>query len=134
MPNRILRDWTDSESINSLDNFGEVFFTRLLMKADDFGRFHANPKLLRSLLFPLKDGIRESDISRGLAACQEAGLIALYVCEKKPLLEIVKFRQRTRAAVSRFPARDDPKSVTCQSNDGQMTVKGPSDAIRHGTT
>lgn len=97
MPIRMLRDWTDSEAVNSLDEGAETLFTRLIMKADDFGRFTANPKLIRSLCYPLKDGIRESDIARRIAACETAGLIATYTAsDGKPLLEIRNFGQRMR--------------------------------------
>jgi hypothetical protein len=103
MPSRILRDWTDSEPINELSAQAEVFYVRLIMKADDFGLFHANPKLLRSLLFPLKDGIRETDISRWLAECEKAGLIRPYTVDEKSYLEIVKFGQRLQQKRSKFP-------------------------------
>lgn len=102
MPNRILRDWTDSVGANSLSWQAEVFFVRLIMKADDYGRFSANAKLLRSLLFPIRDGLREADISRWLAECQTAGMIRLYSHEEKPLLEIVKFKQQHRSP-SKYP-------------------------------
>ncbi len=85
------------------------------MKADDFGRHPANVKLLGSILFPLKDGIRDADITRHLAECEEAGLIAVYESESKKYLEIKNFNQRTRIMRSKYPA-------PCQSNDGQMTV------------
>ena len=117
MPNRILRDWTDSDPINELSFQAEVFFVRLIMKVDDFGRFSANPKLLKSLLFPIRDGVRDSDISRDLAACEKAGLIAVYEADGKPYLEIKKFLQRGRAEKSKFP-----------SPTGQVTVTRPSPA------
>lgn len=104
MPNRILRDWTDSEAVESLPWQSEVFFTRLIMKVDDFGRFSANPKLLRSLLFPIRDGVRDSDISRDLSACEKAGLIAVYESEGKHYLQIVKFGNTPRAKTSKFPS------------------------------
>jgi hypothetical protein len=118
MPTRILRDWTDSETVNKLDNFSEVVFLRLIMKADDFGRFSGNPKLLRSLLFPLRDGVKESEIDKALSICEKAGLIVRYIVSGKSLLEIVNFKQRTRARVSKFPA---PVADTCQTHDGHMT-------------
>jgi hypothetical protein len=104
MPNRILRDWTDSDAINAISWQAEVFFTRLIMKVDDYGRFSANPKLLRSLLFPIRDGVRDADISRDLAECEKAGLIATYESEGKVYLEIVKFGNTPRAKTSKFPA------------------------------
>ena len=75
MPNRILRPWVDSEAVNSLTEAGEVFFIRLIMCADDYGRFYGSPQLLKSYLYPLKDK-RVADISRLIAECVKAGLIA----------------------------------------------------------
>lgn len=116
MPNRILRDWTDSERVDSLSWQAEVLFTRLIMKADDWGRYTAHPKLLKASLFPLKDGVREPDISRWLAECEAAGMIRLYHdgdgCGQKSFLEILKWRQQVRAAASRYP--DPPAPGTGQ--------------------
>ena len=77
MPNRVLRDWTNSDKINSVSVHAERFFTRLIMQADDFGRFHASPRLLSSYLFPLKDDMRDADITRCLTECEAAGLIVI---------------------------------------------------------
>jgi hypothetical protein len=130
MPNRILRDWTDSPTVNDLSWQAEVFFVRLIMKADDYGRFAAHPRLLRSLLFPMRDGIRETDISRWLAECEKAGLIRPYADDEKPFLVIQKFNQRMRLKKpSKFPeppdeADDLHMTVTRPSRDGHMTARG----------
>ncbi len=119
MANRILRDWTDSENIDKLSFHAEVFFTRLFMKADDYGCFHANPKLLKAALFPLKD-IRETDISRWTAECSSAGLIALYEVDEKRYMEIINFGQRLRTMNRRFPENDsNARSIVSdpRSND-----------------
>jgi len=108
MPIRMLRDWTDSEPVNQLDDGAEVLFVRLIMKADDYGRFTANPKLIRALCFPLRDGIRESDIARRIAECETAGLIATYSDNGKPLLQIVNFGQRMRNGMkAKYPPPPD---------------------------
>lgn len=125
MPNRILRPWTDSEAVNSLDDAGEVFFVRLIQCADDYGRFYGSPQLLKSYLYPLKDK-RVADISRLLAACVKAGLIADYEVSGKRYIEIKNFGQRCRATNSRFPApptNDSQMTVKCQSNDSHMTAR-----------
>ena len=120
MPNRILRDWTDSEVVNSLNWQAEVVFTRLIMKVDDYGRFPANSRLLRSLLFPLRDGLRDADITRCLAECEKAGLIAIYHIEGKSYLEIRNFKQRIRNEKSHYPepgkSNGSSLIVNCQSN------------------
>lgn len=134
MPNRILRDWTDSFTINALDVNAERFFVRLIMKADDFGRFHADTRLLKASLFPLLPDTRESDISRWLAECEKTGLLRVYVDGRgRNYLEIANFKQRTRQSESKFPAPDgktaaDDKTTTGngRSDDGQMTVNGRS--------
>lgn len=116
MANRILRDWTDSEKVDLLSFQGEVFFLRLFMKADDYGCYHGNPKLLRASLYPLRlDSIREADLQRWIAECVNAGLIVLYESADKPYLRIVNFGQRLRSMKHRFPT-DDGNSRTIVSD------------------
>jgi hypothetical protein len=130
MPNRIIREgWIESEGIDTLTPEAERFFLRLLLRADDFGRFHANPQLLKSSLFPLKDSIRNTDIALWLDACEKCGLLRCYELTGRRYLVIDKFGQRTRASSSKFPAPDgqasdpcltdvSPMTVTCQARDG----------------
>ena len=99
----LIRDWTDSLTVDALDVHGERFFTRLLMKVDDYGRTLVDNRLLKSRLFPLKTDIRETDISRWLAACQKAGLLRFYVDGKgRTILEVFKFGQRKKFMKSEF--------------------------------
>ena len=115
MPERLLRDWTDSEAVDQLSWQAECLFVRLIMKADDFGRYHGNPKLLRSLLFPLKDGLRDADISRWIAECETAGLLRVYTdkVSGKPFIEIRKFGQRLRTKKAKFPDENGNLSASC---------------------
>lgn len=116
MPNRLIRDWTNSDKIDLLSFQAEVFFTRLIMKVDDFGCFWADEKRLRGNLFLLKlDSIREADISRWMAECQKAGLIVIYEQYGKRFLQILDFRQRKRQMQSKFPL---------PTVDGQLTDIG----------
>lgn len=127
MPNRILRDWTDSFTINALDAHAERFFTRLIMKVDDFGAFHADTRLLKSYLFPLLPDIRETDISRWLAACEKAGLVRCYVDGKgRNYLQIQNFKQRMRQQVAKFP---QPDAVQMPADD-EKTDEGALDDRR----
>lgn len=132
MPNRIIREgWIDSERINLLNAEAEIFFLRLCLKADDFGRYTANVQLLKSTLFPLRSDVRNTDISRNLAAAQEAGLIRCYEVAGKRYLLIPEFRQRTRASESKFPPPqegDGPTSDSRPPPDGQMTFMCQSSA------
>ncbi|MCK6685788.1 MAG: hypothetical protein L6R30_25615 [Thermoanaerobaculia bacterium] len=126
MPVRLLRDWTDSEAVNSISPEAEVLFTRLIMKADDFGRYTADPRLLRPYLFPRKlDQIREVSLERWLVELESARLVRRYVVAGKPYLAIEKFGQRVRADASRFP--DPPVVDERPPDDGHVTVKRQTD-------
>jgi len=108
MPNRILRaDILTSEPVCSLDWAAEVFYRRLLSVVDDYGRHEAGIQLLRSKCYPLQtDDVRVADITRWMAACQKAGLIALYEVAGKRYLEVAKFGQQRRTE-SKFPPPPD---------------------------
>lgn len=108
MPNRMIRDWTASEKIGSISVYAERFFVRLIMKADDYGCFYADTRLLKANLFPLLlDSVREADITRWMAECQKAGLIVIYEHESKRYLQIIDFKQRLDRAKSKFPQAND---------------------------
>lgn len=111
MPNRIIRDWTDSEPMNNISLQAEVLFVRLIMKADDYGCFHANPKLIKGALFPLRD-VRESDITRWMDEIRKAGLIAFYAEAGKTYLLIKNFGQRLRSMKRRHPEPNDSNLLT----------------------
>jgi hypothetical protein len=107
MPNRMLRDWTGSDKVNSLSVYAERFFTRLIMKVDDYGCFYADERLLKSHLFPLLiDSIRVADLLRWMTECQKAGLIVLYEYANNKYLQILDFKQRLDKARSKFPLPD----------------------------
>jgi hypothetical protein len=125
MPNRVLRDWTTSETIDTLTPGAEIFFTRLIMKADDFGNYTANPKLLKAALFPLKPyGIVE--IGAWINECVTCGAIKKYSHEGKNYLNIPNFGQRLRAMRSQYP---DPS----QSSDGHVSDNGRPETKRNET-
>lgn len=102
MANRVLRDWTQSENINMLDYKSEVFFTRLIMKADDYGCFYGNIKLIKSALYPLRD-ISDIELKDCILQCEKIQLIYLYIVDNKDFIKINNFGQRLRIMKSKFP-------------------------------
>ncbi len=103
MANRILRDWTTSDKMELLSLGAEVFFTRLIMKADDYGSFHANPKLLKAALFPLKE-YSLKQVDGWLQECIQNKLIGSYEVEGKTYIRIINFGQRLQNMRNAFPA------------------------------
>lgn len=106
MPNRILRDGIlTSAKLAKLNWAEEVFYRRLMSLADDFGRYHAAPDLLRAHAYPRQlNKVSDSDVVKWLGACQDSGLVRVYPAEDgERYLEIVNFGQQVRATKSKFP-------------------------------
>lgn len=117
MANRILRDYTDSISVNELSEGAETFFVRLMMKADDFGKFHGNPKLLKANLYPLRDSVTEKKVMVWLDECVKNGLIVKYSVNNRDFVQINNFGQRLRSMRSEYPdpqiiMKDDSNTLT----------------------
>lgn len=113
----MLRDWTGSEKVNAVSVHAERFFTRLIMKVDDYGCLFAHTSLLKANLFPLLlDAIREADISRWMAECQKAGLIVLYEADGKKYLQILDFRQRLDKAKAKYPHPPNQRETVASVN------------------
>ncbi len=108
MPNRYVRESAiESESVNSLSWQAEVFWRRLLNRADDFGRFTANAALLRASIFPLQlDCVSEADVQRMLAECEAAGLLFVYSSSCKQFIILNKW-EKGRAKESKYPPPDE---------------------------
>jgi len=100
----MIRDWTTSEKIDQLSELAELFFVRLIMKADDHGCFHANPKLLKAALFPLKE-YSEKQMETCLNELHVNGIVLIY--QDRKYLKINDFGQRLRTMVSKFPQPAD---------------------------
>jgi hypothetical protein len=133
MPNRILREGIlTSDRVNTLKPQAELFFRRLMSVVDDFGRYSANPALIRAHCYPLKlDEVREADISRWLTEVESAGLIALYAVETKRYLEMLDFRQHVRAKESKWPHPPSERTAnavqTSSERDASAHVGGGGD-------
>lgn len=106
MPQRILRDLTDSEHYNNARVHVRDLFIRLLNKADDFGLFFADSRHCRPLLYPLLlDEVREADLKRLISDCEKAGLVRLYAVDGREYLQIRRWGyQRMRNIKAKFPA------------------------------
>lgn len=102
----MLRDWTASESMDSLSAGAEVLFTRLIMKADDYGSFHGNVKLIKAALFPLKD-YTDAQVLGWVSECVRAKLVEGYNVDGRNFIRIINFGQRLRNMRNIFPQPAD---------------------------
>jgi len=103
MPTRMIRDWTDSSRFDGISAEAERLFCRLLLKADDYGRFHADPRLVCSLCFPF-GGETPQAITRNLDELERRGLVVRYQAESgRPVLAIPRYGQRLKQSRAKFP-------------------------------
>jgi hypothetical protein len=116
MPNRILREGIlGSDSVNSLSWEAEVFYRRLMSVVDDFGLFDGRESILKGQMYALKPDVRVTDISRWIAECETAGLIACYESEGKPYLLFHKLGE-PRAKYPKFPPPPAGLQATLQTS------------------
>lgn len=130
MANRVLRDWTQSENINNISESAEVFFVRLIMKADDYGCFYGNVKLIISALYPLKE-ITAEQIEDYIKQCENNKLIISYVVDNKRYIKINNFGQRLRVMKSKFPQPNDSGPLTDDSNKPLETKRNEEETKRN---
>ena len=100
MPNRVLRDWTDSYRFDGLSAEAECLFVRLIMKADDYGNFHGDARIVDSICYPLGT---KSNVAKSLKELEGRELVAFYHHAGRVYLTITNFGQRLRHTTRKFP-------------------------------
>jgi len=108
MPNRIIKETIcTSDSVDQLSWFDEVFFYRLIVNCDDYGRFDARPPILKARLFPLK-AVTEKQIGDSLNKLLTVGIVTVYEYDGRPFLQLATWdkHQQIRAKKSKYPAYD----------------------------
>ena len=107
MPNRILKERIcKSKDINSLGWFEEVLFYRLMVVADDYGRFDGDVAIIKGSCFPLKKDLTERQIDKALEKLSIAGMVFLYETEGgETILQLTAWEkhQTVRAKNSKYP-------------------------------
>lgn len=111
MPNRIIKESIcTSDTIDRLSWFDEVVFYRLIVNCDDFGRFDGRGEIIKSRLFPLKEGkLTVKSVVESVNRLATVGLVIPYECDGRPYLQLATWdkHQQKRAKNSKYPAFDE---------------------------
>lgn len=105
MPNRFLKEnICISEDIDNLSLFEEVFFYRLIVNCDDFGRTDARGKILKSRLFPLRE-VPLEDIDSAVKTLVRSNMIFIYTVDGRDYIQVTAWEkhQQRRATSSKYP-------------------------------
>lgn len=105
MPNRVIRGGINSSlRVDRLSLGAELFYRRLLLAVDDYGRFDADPRLLRAALYPLRiDTVTNAEVEAWLNECVTVTLVERYEHNGTPLLHLTPWHNKPRASKSRYP-------------------------------
>lgn len=107
MPNRFLKESiTTSDTLPLVSMEAEVLFYRLIVKVDDFGRYHGEPHLILAQALSNRIAqVSQDDVEHWLSELAAAGLLRRYRSNGRPYIELATFTEHNspRAAASRFP-------------------------------
>jgi len=119
MPNRLLKEGiVDSSAIDGLTAEEEVFFYRLLVVSDDFGRMDARLPILKSKCFPLKENLKLEKFEVWMNSLVRQGLAIRYQVTDKSYIQILKWEQRVRSK-EKYPSADCGQVTdNCPTYDG----------------
>jgi hypothetical protein len=130
MPNRIIREGIrKSLKVCELPPLTRWLFVCVLTAADDFGRYHADARLVSGDCLPF-DGVPPDECARMIDDLQSAGLVQVYESEGRPYLQIRNFDQRVRSKTSKFPDPppiDGHTSDSCQRDAARARAFGDGD-------
>jgi hypothetical protein len=121
MPSRMIRDQLlDSPTLDKVGAEAERLFVRLLLVADDFGRFCSDPSTVLARCFPRRVGaMLIGDVDRWLTelAAPGVGAIVLYRVGERRFGCFPSWdrHQKRRAKYSKFPAPPDGLPVGSES-------------------
>ena len=119
MPSRLMSQKINvSDSISKLSPMEEIVFLHLIVSCDDYGRFYGNPKILKGMLFPLRD-FQIKDIETAIRKLEAEGMIRRYEADGTVYMELTSwFKYQTpRAKASKYPGPEDA--------DKQMNMQEP---------
>jgi len=116
-----------SKKINSVSEGAENLYYRLLVMTDDYGRYHADPKILRGVVYPRRK-ITHAIVKRRLEELFKVGLIRIYEEDSEKYLEITKFEEHQKFRPDRKRRAEFPKPKRflpfLQGSDGKMDTTG----------
>jgi hypothetical protein len=132
MPTRLIREGiNDSRAVNALSEPAEVLYRRLMSIVDDYGRYEADPDLIRARCFPRQlDRWKVERVAKYLNECSteihgESPLVTVYSVGLRKYLQINNFGQRLQAK-SKFPAPEDGTRKDAKMDDSQKST------VNHG--
>jgi hypothetical protein len=123
MPNRILKESIcTSKELANISLGAETLFYRLIVKADDFGCYHADPEIVRNTCYTRKNIVKESHVITWLEELRKNNLIEVYYNNGEAYLHLLTFdeHQQRRANKPKYPMPSDDSSCNQMQSDAPI--------------
>jgi hypothetical protein len=105
MPQRFLKPGiVSSKKWDGLPWPSQSFYIRLITLVDDYGRYLAEPVLLKNQCFPLREDIRTPQVLSMCHDLAEVQLAVFYKVDGKVYVELTNWTERKRSPQSHYPA------------------------------
>ncbi len=119
MPNRILRDSIrTSASLSLLTSEEERHFYRLIVFADDFGRFDARPQVIKGFCYSLLEDVNVQQVAEwtNRLSAEDVAILQLYEVEHLQFGRFINWNkyQKTRAKESKYPEPPTSANICLQ--------------------
>lgn len=129
MPSRIIKESIIiSDSLSNISAEAERFFWRLVVKADDFGLYYGDVRILASLCFPQKPPT-DQKISAWLTELVREGMVGTYTAAEdgKKYLKLLNWEkcQQTRAKNSKYPEPVSFDNIRNQAGGNHLKSYSP---------
>lgn len=121
MPNRIISSGIlTSESLSQLTWFEQCVFFKLLVLADDYGRYDGRPAVIKGQAFSLHN-VTNADIQNALSRLAAVGIVSNYEVDGRPYLQLEHWGkyQRLRNSKAKYPAPPDSSADCSESIDSR---------------
>jgi len=105
VPNRIIKDSIcQSEKIDMLSDSAECLYYRLMVQCDDYGAYKADPRIIKSMCYPLKD-MSTAKVEKMLTELVNAGLLMPYEADGKAYFYFLNWtkHQQIKNKRSKYP-------------------------------
>lgn len=113
-----------SKKINAISEGAELLYYRIYVNADDFGRYHADPIIIKGQIYTLRK-LSLKQIENRIQELSKIGLIKLYKNNSELYLEIVAFEKHQTFKSDRPKKAEYPKPISFLENSGnQMDTNG----------
>lgn len=113
-----------SKKINAISEGAENLYYRIYVSTDDFGLFHADPKILKGQIYTLRS-ISVATIRKRLDELIGSGLVRIYESDGEKYLEIVSFDKHQTFRKDYVRKYEYPKPVTNSYESVRTRTESP---------